>query len=100
MCAKRKCGHIYPEDEAVPRPNPKEKGWFTEHCPKCGHHGHFAIDADGKRVRLSEWKPSPWPNALVSDPEPTGPASKDANPKGSLEQHVGLSEGLENNPRR
>jgi len=41
-----------------------------------------------------------WPNALVSDPEPVCTAAKVANPKGSLEQHVGLPEGLENNPRR
>jgi hypothetical protein len=33
------------------------------------------------------------PNALVSDPEPVCTASKDANPKGSLEQPVVLGMG-------
>ena len=37
-------------------------------------------------------------NALVSDPEPAAVASKVANPKDSLDQHVGLQGRTKTNP--
>ncbi len=63
QCTRKRCGLIYPDDEAEKRQ--KRARHWTHHCPKCGCSTYYSINGDGTSTKggLENWKDTPWPPA-------------------------------------